>query len=81
MLISEGWIVPDAVVGDDPCHATHLHADREDISQCRRLHIVAGIDDQHVAGSDLLDGDALDIRLVVVFQALEIEVLTHRDVP
>ena len=47
--------VPDRAVGDDPGRAADLGAQREDVADGARGGVAAGLDDQHLAGPDLLD--------------------------
>src|SRR5579859_1499619 len=87
LTTSVGWQVncldrrriPKRAVGDNAGGTALRDARRQNIAERRSAHIAAGVDDQHVAGPDRFDGDALLIGAIVEL-AGALQVFTHRDV-
>src|SRR5580693_5432254 len=60
--VLQGFAVADRAVGDDALGAPDLRAEPEDVADGSRGRVAARLDDQDLAGPDLLDGPLLGVH-------------------
>ena len=81
--VLQGFAVADRAVGDDALGAPDLGAEREDVADGSRGRVAARLDDQDLAGPDLLDGLLLGVHPAAAQcpSVLGEQVLAERHVP